>query len=197
MRRTLSMALLALLTTACVQVGVAPPGSAVLPPDEPSAATAAPGAPAPEPTRRRRPRPPAPASAAPTTAGLPDLVASDLSVPDTVTTDGPDQSADFKGWVTITNTGTAATGPFDYVVFLDGQKQDPVGESWTVPDLAPGASVTGLFELYTEGVAAGAHVIEVRLDPLGQIAESDEADNSATGEVTFEASTDPLIPPLP
>ncbi len=110
--------------------------------------------------------------------------------------------AEYRYRAVVTNTGTASSGPF--TVRIEGI--DAAGRSVgtpvnrTIADLAPGASTTiegqANVGLFNPTVAASV-TVRVTVDALGQVAESNEADNTATVTQTCAAAAAPAAPAAP
>jgi serine protease AprX len=128
---------------------------------------------------------------------LPDLSPSPLSV-STQRLQGGDE---LMFSTTVANTGPAGASGVVVRFLVDGVQ---VGAERTVAELASGASAAVSSDPWSAKHQAGTHTVEVVVDPANAIAETDEANNtaSATFEVkgnklqngSFEASSDGSSP---
>ncbi len=188
MPRTIHMTLVALLATACVQVGAAPSGSPVVP--SALATAGAPSVTAPpttppgrtEPTRTRRPRPQRtdrptrPPTEPPTESPLPDLVIESFTVPESVV-DGEQIEIS----LVIRNVGEAATGPFQYV--FGGS----VGAGRGFSDgLGAGEMLDAVHPVGRAPQEDTSVSIRLIIDSDDEVAESDERNNEAVQQVQVD-----------
>lgn len=219
MPRSLSMTLLALLATACVQVGAAPSGSPATPPSSlaapsPAATTTAPAVSAPpttapgttQPTRTRRPRPQRTdrptrppiqpseqPSVQPPTAPPTEPPLADLVIEDFTAPQSVEAGSPVYIGFNIRNVGQAPSGAFSYSYYLGGGGGGG-GGSTTVPSLLPGLYYAAYFDLGDTDYANEVVTVSVVADSRDEVAESDEANNEASRQVQIICADPDLCP---
>lgn len=215
MPRSLSMTLLALLATACVQVGAAPSGSPATPPSSlaapsPAATTTAPAISAPpttapgttQPTRTRRPRPQRTdrptrppiqpseqPSVQPPTAPPTEPPLADLVIEALTAPESVESGRGITIGFTIRNVGQAASGPFAYSYDVGGG-----GGSTTVESLFPGQFFVAYEDLGDADYVNEVVTVSVVVDSRDEVAESDESNNEASAQVQVICA-DPVLCP--
>lgn len=219
MPRSLSMTLLALLATACVQVGAAPSGSPATPPSSlaapsPAATTTAPAVSAPpttapgttQPTRTRRPRPQRTdrptrppiqpseqPSVQPPTAPPTEPPLADLVIEDLTAPQSVAAGNPISVGFTIRNIGNAPSGAFSYSYYLGGGGGGG-GGSTTVPSLFPGQFFVAYEDLGDADYVNEVVTVSVVVDSRDEVAESDESNNEASAQVQVICA-DPVLCP--
>lgn len=122
------------------------------------------------------------------TAGLPDLVVTNLSLVEPSLQLEPGNaptSGTFS--VTITNTGLSATGQFDNTITVTAPSTTTTSTSLgVVSSLSPGESIVLNISLtFTE---SGLHTITVQADSALQITETSEVNNTAITTISVAAN---------
>jgi hypothetical protein len=111
------------------------------------------------------------------TPGRPDLVITNISGPTNVNAADGVQTYS----VTITNTGSGASGAFANRVSLPDGSLSDLG---VVANLAAGESISLNFTVDFSVVGAGTFGLEAQTDSEGQVAEISEVNNNAALRVT-------------
>ncbi|MCC6802998.1 MAG: SH3 domain-containing protein [Anaerolineae bacterium] len=122
------------------------------------------------------------------TAGLPDLIVTNLSlVEPSLQLEPGDTPTSGTFSVTITNTGLSVTGQFDNTITVTAPSSTSTETSLgVVSSLAPGESIVLNISLtFTE---SGSHTIQVRADSASQVTEASEVNNTAITTVTVAAN---------
>lgn len=122
------------------------------------------------------------------TAGLPDLVVTNLSlVEPSLQLEPGDAPTSGTFSVTITNTGLSATTQFNNTIRVTAPSSTVTDAALgVVASLAPGESIVLNISLtFTE---SGLHTIQVRADADTQITETSEVNNTAITTVTVDSN---------
>ncbi len=217
MLRSLFMTLIALLTAACVQVGVAPSGSPAAPSTSlgatsPAETPSAPSVSAPptivpgtsEPTRTRRPRPQRTdrptrppiqpseqPSAEPPTAPPTEPPSADLVIEALTAPQSVESGSEITISFTVRNVGQAPSGQFANSYDVGGGGGPTLDG---LPALPAGGSVAVEQDLGEADYVNEVVTVQVVVDSRDDVAESDETNNEGSVQVQVVCADDPLCP---